>query len=1421
MYALRQHVFFCFVAAIFLEGMLPATNACAQSARKYVLPEGKSRTDIHPAEFYIKFKEDGFSGGRTLGTSPDLTLSTLAEKIPVQAVAVLDPAANGASNARVQPSTHLRNLYRVTLSEGDVVDVLNDLLQYRNVAYAEPVYRETLFLVPNDPNAALNTSTQTYLSAIKAYDAWNITQGDSTIIIGIVDTGAEYTHEDLAANIYYKTADPIDGIDNDNNGYIDDYRGWDFANNDNNPVADGSSHGTQVTGIAAARTNNGKGIAGTGYLSKYFPLKAFKTADNTSFGTYEAIIYAANNGVDVLNLSWGSADSYSMAAQDIINYAVLEKNVIVVAAAGNTDAELTFYPASYDHVLSVGASNVDGTKSSFGTYGYYLDLIAPGANIYSTRNGNSYGNGNGSSFAAPMAAGAAALLKAKFPQYSALQLMEQLRVTATSVDGLSGNAAYKGLLGKGLLNMHRALTDTVSPSVRLAGDSLYSQAGQQAFYGDTIHLALAATNWLRPATGLQISLEADPAYATVLPVAWAVPALSAFDTTRKTVGLVLNEDVPPNTRIVVKTKMEATAYSDFQYLEFTTAPDTASLASTSIELTLASDGDLGYTADLAKEGKGFRYNAQKILEQAGFLVGTGKDLLADNMVDNLATSARTSDFEATKHLKFFAHAAPDYYYENTFTAALAENQDLLVEQKTFAWEQPADSNFMVTEYRVTNTTGEALPGLYAGLFSNWQLATSTENHTVWVDSLQLGLTYSHGENLYAGIALLTAQPATFFAADIDNANGNTADTDVILTDSTKFAWLSASVSKTTAGAIGNGNNTAQLNGVSLGELAANASGKVAFAWVAADSPADVVKAVQQAQQRYAEFNTRPRPLTTVYACKDQPATITLTGGSSWNFYGDPQGVNNLLHQGNSYQSGVISEPTTIYVRNTDNPYIGEVYAVNVYLDPLSAEFEATETLVLLENGSAGTVSFKSTGENASTWAWDFGNGFASTVQAPQTTFDKAGVYTVGLSVTSAAGCSASEEKQITVAHRAPAPLLENQYVCKNTSAIIKASNASKIRVYSDAAGNTRLFEGAEFTTGPIGSDTLFYVANADSLYESRPVQVAVQLNSPVASFAETPDTTTFTHAVRLTSTSSNATGFEWFVNGQAAGETSSISVPVAGAAEMTVRLVTTNATGCSDEITRQLSFQKSATPVVGNGSVCPGLPYTAAPQNGSTFLFLNADGEPVHKGRTYTIPAVTDTTVVVVIGLDNFIESDPVEISVSPFVFRAGFSVLPARLILENQKTARFTDTSLGATSWNWKINGKLTEISRDPVLAFDSAGVYGITLIIKNASGCTDSVSIDYQVLAVAGVNGNARSSFSIFPNPAGNVIYLATDKTLYGQLHIQLYDAAGILKKSVSFQKNDDQPIAISTVNLASGIYFVKIESNEATETKRFIKE
>ena len=300
------------------------------------------------------------------------------------------------------------------------------------VEYAQLDYKLELFEEPNDSlfphqwylnntgqgyygidrnnGDALVTKFGTFDADIDALEAWE--RNDQTVVplVGIIDTGVDLDHEDLAANIWVNpgedlnangTIDPsdINSIDDDHNGFVDDFYGWDFSGNsgteiveDNDPT-DYYGHGTHCAGIVAAVRNNGLGVSGINTPCKIMAIKFFPNAF-MSLGA-KSIVYAADMGCDVINMSWGSPYPSGLV-EDAIDYAI-QRGTLPVVAAGNSGGEDNFYPASFPQVFTVGASNSHDEVTYFSTYGDQIDVVAPGEDILSLRADctDMYGEGEG------------------------------------------------------------------------------------------------------------------------------------------------------------------------------------------------------------------------------------------------------------------------------------------------------------------------------------------------------------------------------------------------------------------------------------------------------------------------------------------------------------------------------------------------------------------------------------------------------------------------------------------------------------------------------------------------------------------------------------------------------------------------------------------------------------------------------------------------------------------------------------------------------------------------------------------------------------------------------------------------------------------------------------------------------------------
>jgi serine protease len=365
------------------------------------------------------------------------------------------------------------------------------------VDYAEKIPLDKLHLTPNDPQLI----NQWHLNKIGAISAWNYASTGSNIVIAVVDDAIERTHPDLAPNIWINPGEIAgNGIDDDNNGFIDDINGWDVANNSPNvnPPDDGYFHGTHVAGIASAATNNGIGVASIGFSCKIMCVKASNNANSITNG-YNGVLYAANNGAHIISMSWGGP-SESQTAENVINYA-LGKGCILVASAGNDNSPSKRYPAAYNGVISVASTASDDAKSDFSNYGDWVKISAPGSNIRSTTINGTYGNLSGTSMSTPMVSGLLGLMKFLNPGMPTNALVQCLYSSADDIS--SQNSGYSGQLGAGRINAAKAM-ECVSGSLSKAPIADFSastttvSAGGQVVFTDQSSYNPTSWQWSFP-----------------------------------------------------------------------------------------------------------------------------------------------------------------------------------------------------------------------------------------------------------------------------------------------------------------------------------------------------------------------------------------------------------------------------------------------------------------------------------------------------------------------------------------------------------------------------------------------------------------------------------------------------------------------------------------------------------------------------------------------------------------------------------------------------------------------------------------------------------------------------------------------------------------------------------------------------------
>ena len=761
----------------------------------------------------------------------------------------------GALNRYGRPKTDLSLVYQIDLNGSvELEKAIQQLMGTGILVYAEPLYIHDLYYTPNDPSL----SNQYAITKIQAPNAWNITQGDTNVVIGIVDSGTDWDHPDLQANIAYNWNDPIDGQDNDNDGYIDNFRGWDVSENNNDPMVVNSDHGSHVSGCAAAVTDNATGVASPGFRCKFLPVKSCLDVSTTSIDNgYDGVYYAAAHGCDVINCSWGRTGGPSQFEQDVVNFAVLDHDAVVVGAAGNGGIEEDHYPSSYSNVVSVASTSSTDNKSGFSSYSYNVDVCAPGTSILSTVFNDTYTSYSGTSMASPIAAGGVALVRSRFPWMNSMQAAEQLRITCDNIYNVSSNSAYRDKLGKGRINLYRAVTDSTSPGVVVDQLTTYDGNDNVFIAGDTLQFTALFKNLLRPTANLVCSLSTTSTDVTILANSFAAGSIAMMDTASNFTlpyRVRINPGTALNTVVPFKITMTDGTWSDFYSFSLVVNVDYINIQINDVGTSITSKGLIGYNESGQVQGIGFSYmGGPTILYEMGLMVGAA----GTQVSDNVRGTGSTYDTDFSSVLTVSGQepgVVSDYDAYGKFAdngATSANPLPVLITHRAYAWAQPAaDRKYIIVEYTIRNTGSSTLTDLYGGIFADWDIPLYSNNKADEDLSRKMGYCWStDAAGLYAGIKVLTATPFNHYAADNVTGGGGGLDLSDGFDESEKYATLSTY--RPSAGATAStGNDVIDIVSSGPFTVGAGDSVTIAFALIAGESLTMIQDAADAAQIRY-------------------------------------------------------------------------------------------------------------------------------------------------------------------------------------------------------------------------------------------------------------------------------------------------------------------------------------------------------------------------------------------------------------------------------------------------------------------------------------------------------------------------------------------------------------------------------------------
>jgi len=817
-------------------------------------------------EIIVKFKSD-FNNE----ASRVQFISSMIKIFDQISVKSIEPIFNDSKNKFFKAQIGLDRIYSIKyLGNADPLIISKKISKLSEVEYAEPRYIYRVDYTPNDPSFG----SQTYLNQVKAPQAWDISKGDSSVVIGIIDTGVYWTHPDLGPNIWInKNEIPNNGIDDDNNGYVDDIRGWDFGGlngtPDNDPREDAPYHGTHVAGIASAATDNGIGVAGMGFKCKIMAVKTARDdRKDPSSGApyiwygYEGIVYAADNGAKVINCSWGGS-GFSQFAQDIINYATM-KGALVVAAAGNSNSSGDHFPSGYKNVLSVAAVGSDDRKASYSNFGFTIDVSAPGTSLLNTWSTNTYAYSTGTSMASPLVAGIAGLVKARYPYFTPEQLAEKIRVS--SDDNYNVNTLYRYMLGKGRVNAWKALQDSINTSVRMLSYQLndnppLGNGNEILEANERADLRINFKNILSSTNNLVITLSSLTTGISVIS--------GTFNAGSKSSGEIFNNFTTPfriqasstigydiNVRLLLT--FSDGSYSDWQIINFVANPSYAVLNNGSVSITIGSRGNLAFNDyPTNTQGQGFKYKSSgNLLFEGALIVGTSSTKISDVARDNTG-NAQNQDFTIVTPIKsLIPGTVSDLQALSVFNddGAGANKIGVRVILNSYAYSSNPNTDFVILHYKFINTTSTQITNFHVGLFFDWDLidGTGLDDIARWDNTNKMGYIYNQPGTVpyYVGTALLSHTNYHYRAILNAGGDGGWGIYDGF-TDTEKWQSISGGVVKTQAGA---GDVSFVVAGGPF-TINPNDTLSVAFAVIAGDNLSHLQSNLLYAKQKWNQIIT--------------------------------------------------------------------------------------------------------------------------------------------------------------------------------------------------------------------------------------------------------------------------------------------------------------------------------------------------------------------------------------------------------------------------------------------------------------------------------------------------------------------------------------------------------------------------------------
>ncbi len=1235
---------------------------------------------------------------------------------------------------------------------------------------------ETLFN-PNDPKIG----SQYHFANIKAYEAWDVTQGDTNIVIGITDTGIELDHEDIAGNIKYNYDDPINGIDDDNDGYLDNFHGWNTGSNTNDPSvnAGGDPHGHMVSGTSSAITNNGVHVAGVGFKSKILPVKISNESGFLT-GSYGGIVYAADHGAQIINCSWGSVDSWSQYGQDVVTYAAINHNCLVVCAAGNDNNEGIFYPASFDWALSVAATESSDAKWDFqptrgSNFNEHVDIAAPGRHIYTlttTAGGGSIGGRAGTSFSAPIVSGGAAIAWSRHKSYTGMQIGELLKATADSLEFVPGNAPYSGKLGEGLLNMHRSVTESGFPGLYMYQFNFAGNNQNKMAPGDTAVVSGKIINFLEnssPETTIQISSNSQ--YIQFIDSVIKIGTVNSLDTLNLAstpFKFVVLPGIPISEQVGFTFTLTDRAYNTKRFTQKLLNFDYVDVQVNRLGTTVGSSGKIGYNKlQQQVNGLGVTYDGSaSLLFQMGLMI-------ADN--DKQISYVLDGDFDTQSNLKTNNPGLEsDFDIFTQFNDEPADSSlQVSVNQKTLAWKASNREKFVLIECEIHNNSLSDYSNLHLGVYADWDIGNYIANEARYDATTHTAYMNEIG-GAYGAIHLLDKSTKHHYAYNNDGSGGSASIYDGY-DENEQYTHLTGGNSRPTSAIT----DASHLIGNGPYFLASGDSMYFTFAIIVGDDLLDIQTSALASDSAYNEIRIINVSLvdSTLPQCHnscDGSISLAVSGGigSSYQYlWNDPRS------QTTATATGLC--PGTYQCVVTDS--IGT--QVNSSMISL-----ANPSPLLVNIGSDTTIC---SGDSLTIDAGNIGSQYlwSTSDTSQQIAIKNAGLYWV--KVTNPAGCLGHDSLLIFTSNNPAVNLGKDTMACFNTSIKLDAGNPGLNFLWSSGGSG----QSESFSTNGIHWVEVTNFANCfkrDSIKLTFSALTEVNIGN---------DTTACKSYSGILDAGNTGLSFLW----NSGSVTQTVAVNSAGTYFVRVN----DGPNCSLSDTIVITVEPTPNINLGNDTtVCKSSNLVLDAGIGSSYLWNNGFTERsilVNSPGKYAVKVGNSCS-----------DQDSVLVSFfdAPIVwFNSSFET--ARNSSEGNVTLTFGEPA-GGTYEGPGVTGSVF----NTISAGD--GVHKINYTFTDLlNGCAASTWIKIDVNPSVFIEKIKGASVRVVPNPFQDEIVLYLNSSSDSATNFQLFDDLGrlIMNEPIA-TPTSDTGTRIKTSHLNPGVFYLVIQGENFQEIVKIIK-